>query len=129
MLLWGGGASSSFTGTSSNAFAILNYVDEETWENIATNCDIILGGNIEVISSTLSAIQLEEMARAAIAEANYKSSLDAKMGSSHVLEGANLDLSYISNSHRGFVVGNKRGKTGKKKGSKLSRELKRISIQ
>ena len=44
MLLWG--ASSSFKGTSSNAFAILNSVDEETWENIATDCDIILGGNI-----------------------------------------------------------------------------------
>ena len=114
--------------TSSNAFDVLNSVDEETWENIATDCDIILGGNIEVISSTLSTIQLEEMVRAAIAEANYKSSLDAKMGSSHVLEGENLELSYIYNSHRGFVVGNKRGETGKK-GSKLSRELKRISIQ
>ena len=82
-----------------------------------------------MISSTLSAIQLEEMARAAIAEANYKSSLDAKMGSSHVLEGENLELSYIYNSHRGFVVGNKRGETGKKNGNKLSRELKHISIQ
>ena len=40
----GGGASSSFTGTSSNAFAIINSIDEETWKNIATDCDIILGG-------------------------------------------------------------------------------------
>jgi len=76
-----------------------------------------------VISSTLSAIQLEEMARAAIAEANYKSSLDAKMGSSHVLEGGNLDLSYISNSHRGFVVGNKRGTLEKRKGANLAGNL------
>ena len=76
-----------------------------------------------MIRSTLSAIQLEEMARAAIAEANYKSSLDAKMGSSHVLEGGNLDLSYISNSHRGLWLVIRGGKLEKRKGANLAGNL------
>ena len=90
---------------------------------------MILGRGDSEISSTLNAMRLEEQARAALAEANYRVHQGEKLECLHSLEGENLDLGCISNSQRGFSMKRKGVAIQKGKGSKLSRELKRISIQ
>ncbi|CAL5084352.1 unnamed protein product [Urochloa decumbens] len=119
--LGGGTTQAGLSGTSStnpNPFAVLNSLDDDFLENLALDCDIILGGEGEGIRQTLDAMRLEELARAALAEANYNDHNLERLSLSHVLEGENLDLSYVSNSHRGFsmkkkVVRNtKRGEGG-----------------
>ena len=74
-------------------------------------------------------MKIEELARAALAKANYDSHMDNKLSKSHQLEDENLDLGCISNTQRGFIVNNKRVKIKRNGGSRLSRELKKISIQ
>ena len=54
-----------------NSFSILNSMDDEFMEDFVVNCDIHLGGSEEEVLESLSAIKLEVMARAAIAEATY----------------------------------------------------------
>ena len=82
---------------------------------------------------TLSAIKLEEMARAVIAEAIYRKK-EELMKDMHTLEGENLELKSVDNQQRDLETtqGSTR-KTSKKKkrggGDRLSRELKRISYQ
>ena len=75
---------------------------------------------------------LEEKARASLAEAQYNHLMEQKLHSTHELDEENLDLGAISNSQRGFQLeknGLKKKKEAKNKGSKLSRELKKISYQ
>lgn len=93
-------------------------------------------------------MKLEELSRAALAEANYKKRVEDILVEQHVLEGENLGLQVIDNSDREFQSqkmsenegGNMMAKGGLKtggtkghkkagKGSKLSRELKRISLK
>ena len=81
------------------------------------------------ITNTLSAMKLEELAMAALAKANYDAHIENKLAELHHLDGENLDLGCISNSQRGFAMSNKRVQIKKKGGSRLSRELKKISIQ
>ncbi|CAN6222198.1 unnamed protein product [Urochloa humidicola] len=139
-----------------NPFMILNACEDEILEEIAINCDVVLGESREEISDTLNAMKLEEMARAELAEANYRRHLAEKLEQQHVLEGESIDLQVIDNQERGFTATNEnmdhneggleqqtemertklvqKNKGGRKlskgvmKGSRLSRELKRISI-
>ncbi|CAN6339652.1 unnamed protein product [Urochloa humidicola] len=148
--------------TPSNSFSVLNSCSDDLLEEIAVNCDVILGTNREEVLETLSAMKLEEQARAALAEANYNRHLEEKLTDQHVLEGECTDLQVIDNTHRGVegetdkdndsrgavmredseastsqaegdIVTNKKGgkksSKGKEKGSRLSRELRRISYQ
>ena len=74
---------------------------------------MILGRGDSEISSTLNAMRLEEQARAALAEANYRVHQGEKLECLHSLEGENLDLGCISNSQRGFSM-KKRGLQSKR---------------
>lgn len=131
-----------------NSFTVLNSCDDNGLENIALNCDIMLGENAEEAREIISAMKLEELARANIAEANYRSHTQSILNMTHVLEGENLDLGKIDNAQRGEkeqqggenvdkesepqgVQQTKRQKKKQKgsRGDKLSRELKRISIK
>lgn len=134
--------------TTLNSFTILNSCDNEELENIAKNCDIKLGGNIVESHEIIDSMKLEELARAALAEANYRSHSEARLIDSHSLEGENLELQVTDNTQRGVTqqveggvagteiepVGglsqNKKGRQKKKdRGSRLNRELTRISLQ
>ncbi|CAN6166580.1 unnamed protein product [Urochloa humidicola] len=153
----------SFTGIQgtyeypTNPFTILNDCDKDVLENIASDCDIILGGNEREISETLDAMKLEEVTRAALAEAHHRQNMEERLESFHALEDECLDLQPVDNSNRGVIDGihdmnkekggaasqhlkedmrgemqSKRSKKlskGEKKGDRLSRELKRISYQ
>ena len=46
-------------------------------------------------------MKLEELARANLAEANYKCHLEKKLQDQHVLQGENLDLQPTDNVQRG----------------------------
>jgi hypothetical protein len=84
-----------------NSFTVLNSYDDDELELIATNCDIVLGGVGKKISGNINAIQMEEIVRAAIAEANYKHSQEVMLIAQHVLEGENLNLEIIETQQRG----------------------------
>ncbi|CAO2177896.1 unnamed protein product [Urochloa humidicola] len=145
-----------------NPFSVLNSCSNEILEEIALNCDVVLGTNKEEITEALSAMRLEEQARAALAEANYKRHLADKLADLHVLEGENMELQVVTNRDRGVEgssakdndnnggcsrndeeastsqdkveeqqkkKGGKRSGKGEERGSKLSRELRRISYQ
>ncbi|CAN6302031.1 unnamed protein product [Urochloa humidicola] len=131
-----------------NSFTILNTCDREDLENLATSCDIKLGENSKETLEIIEAMKLEEVARAEIAEANYRDKANKRLQESHALEGENLELQKIDNEQRLIQNvgsgGNEQGETasqGEKmkekhkkqqkaeKGTKLSRELKRISLQ
>ncbi|CAO2194224.1 unnamed protein product [Urochloa humidicola] len=151
-----GTTSSTCAGTSSsfsNNFSILNTCNDDDLEQLANDCDISLGADMAEIQETLSAMKIEEAARAALAEANYRYHMEQSLQNSHALEGENLMLQVIDNGDRGFAnkdetitegellerqadsKDTKGGQHGRKqktrgdKGSRLSRELKRISIQ
>jgi hypothetical protein len=113
-----------------NSFAILNSCEDDDLELIAKNCDIILGGCDEEITENINAIKLEEIARAAAAEANYKYRQELALVEKHSLEGENLNLEKVDNKQRGCddVSTSKKG-GGKTRGDRLSRELKRISYK
>ena len=113
-----------------NSFAVLNSVDDDFLEKMAVDCDIILGGDNTESKASISAMKLEEISRATIAEAIYKQHLEIHLNDCHALNSENLDLSYISNSKTGYAVEKKVvAKSSKERSSKLSRELKRISLQ
>jgi len=97
-------------------------------EDIALKCEVRLGKSPRETHESISAMKLEEQARARLAEENYSCHLEQKLSDSHVLEGENLTLQSIDNSQRGVAEAQKE-KTKGKRGDKLSRELKRISIQ
>jgi hypothetical protein len=113
-----------------NSFFVLNSYDDDKLELIATNCDIVLGGVGKKIYGNINAIQMEEIVRAAIAEANYKHSQEVMLIAQHVLEGENLNLEIIENQQRG-VLDNSPAKRGRKKlrRDRLSREQKCISYK
>jgi hypothetical protein len=94
-----------------NSFAILNFCEDDDLESIAKNCDIILGGCEEEITENINAIKLEETARAAVAEANYKHRQELALVEKHSLEGENLNLEKVDNQQRGCgdVSPSKRG--------------------
>ena len=77
-------------GPSSNSFVVLNSVDDSNLNTIALDCDVILGGNVEEQTFTLDAMKLEELSRAALAEANYKTHLEERLLQTHLLEGETL---------------------------------------
>jgi hypothetical protein len=113
--------------TTVNKFAILNSCEDDMLETIANDCDVCLGSNKIEVRETVSAIKLEELARAAIAEVSYKHKAQEKLADMHSLEGENLDLGIITNRDRGVSVsqeGVRQGR-GKNTKSRLSRELKR----
>ena len=56
-------------------------------EEIAEEWGICLGNNAEEVLETISAMKLEELARANLAEANYKCHLEKKLQDQHVLQG------------------------------------------
>jgi hypothetical protein len=56
---------------STNSFSILDSCDDDMLEEIASDCDIILGNNDKEIEETLNSIKLEEQLRVAMAEAKY----------------------------------------------------------
>jgi hypothetical protein len=65
-----------------------------------------------------------------MAETIYRNKMKEKLKKTHSLEGENLDLNATTNSERGAdnsLLGVKPSK-GKQRGSKLDRELKRISF-
>lgn len=72
-------------------------------------------------------MKLEELAREAIAEENYKVHLEEYIVNSHVLESENLDITVFQTIRGVFLWA--WGKNKQKNNSKLSRELKRISLQ
>jgi hypothetical protein len=114
-----------------NSFAILNSYEDDDLESIAKSCDIILGGCEEEIAENINAIKLEEIAKAAVAEANYKHRQELVPEEKHSLEGENLNLEKVDNQQRGCgnVSPSKRGGGKKSRGDRLSRELKRISYK
>jgi hypothetical protein len=115
----------------SNAFLVLDTYEDDVLENIASECDIKLGENSDEAGSILSAMRAEEIARAAMAEAAYQKKMEEKLMKNHTMEGENLMLEVTANNERGVEsssVGGKVHKT-KSKGSRLERELRRISIK
>lgn len=131
-----------------NSFTILNSCENDELEDIATLCDIKLGESSEEAGEIINAMKLEELARAAIAEAKHRDQTEKILVGAHALDGENLELQKTDNSHRGFQAAEDREdigadmrlqeeRTQKKlkeqkrgdKGSKLSRELKRISLK
>jgi len=84
-----------------NSFTILNSCDDTYLEEIAEEWDICLGNNAEEVLETISTMKLEELARANLAEANYKCHLEKKLQDQHVLQGENLDLQPTDNVQRG----------------------------
>jgi hypothetical protein len=76
-------------------------------------------------------MKLEEITRAALAEANYKMIQEKKLAESHVTEGENLELTVVDNKQRrGEEMEEQPKQRGRKaKGSRLSRELRRISYK
>lgn len=120
------GGVSAIPGTSStpsNSFEILNSCDNADLENIAMQCDLILGGgDTSETHEVLSAMKLEEKTRAALAEANYRQHLEVKLNETHALEGENLELEVIDNTERATqpeMLQKKKPNRGG--GSKLSR--------
>ena len=81
-------------------FAVLNTCEEDDLTNITLNCEIILGENKTEIDATISAMQLEELSRAALAEASYNFNLEKGVSTEHCLEGENLSLEVVDNSQR-----------------------------
>jgi hypothetical protein len=115
--------------TSVNKFAILNSCEDEMLESISSDCDVCLGSNKVEVREAISAIKLEELASAEIAEVSYKHKAQENLVDVHLLEGENLDLGIITNRDRGVLAsqeGVKKGR-GEKTKCRLSRELKRIS--
>jgi hypothetical protein len=115
----------------SNAFLVLDTYEDDVLENIASECDIKLGENSDEAGSILSAMRAEEIARAAMAEAAYQKKMEEKLMKNHTMEGENLMLEVTANNERGVEsssVGGKVHKT-KSKGSRLERELRRISVK
>jgi hypothetical protein len=55
----------------------------------------------ETFYENINSMKLEEAARAALAEANYKRHRDKILSESHLLEGENLELGVASNTDRG----------------------------
>jgi hypothetical protein len=102
-----------------NSFAILNSCEDDDLESIAKSCDIILGGCEEEIAENINAIKLEEIARVAVAEANYKHRQELVLVEKHSLEGENLNLEKFDNQQRGCgdVSPNKRGGGKKSRGT------------
>ena len=72
-------------------------------EDIALKCEVRLGKSPRETHESISAMKLEEQARARLAEANYSCHLEQKLSDSHVLEGVNLTLQSIDNSQRGWL--------------------------
>lgn len=58
------------------------------------------------VQDAIDAIKLEELARATIAEANYRCHLEKQLTATNALENENLDLHTIDNSQRGFQTQN-----------------------
>ena len=111
-----------------NSFTILNSCDDELLEEIASKCEVRLRNSPRESLESLSAMKLEEYARAKMAEANYCYHMEQRMPDTHVLEGENLDLQAIDNKQRGCTE-LPRKSSKDKRGDKLTRKLKRISIQ
>ena len=112
----------SSTGTSLNSpntFTVLDTRSDDDLDAIARDCNVILGKGDSEITSTLNAMRLEELARAALAESSYKAHLEEKLAGTHFLEGENLELGCISNSHRGFAVKKSGGAKFKKGGGQV----------
>jgi len=109
-----------------NAFEILNSTSDDELEEIAYNCDVMLGSNKNNIAETISTMKAEEKLRGAIAEASYNIQMQQKLAQTHVLEGENLTLEGVDNSCRELPEG---VLSKKNKSTKLSRKLKRISIK
>jgi hypothetical protein len=109
---------------------VINSCDSDMLINLAEQCGIVMGGNAVEKAENITAMKLEELARAALANANYKLHNNRKIEGQHLLEGENVQLTKVDNSHRGFLQGAKTEKWGRKqKGDRLSRELKRISYK
>lgn len=135
--------------TTLNSFAILNTCDIDDLETLALDYDISLGDNREEIYETISAMKIEEIARAKLAEANFRIQTEKRILESNILEGENLELQVVDNKQRGIELkegvgssksevksnegqlkeGQGKQKRGGGKMSKLSRELKRISTK
>ncbi|CAN6292349.1 unnamed protein product [Urochloa humidicola] len=84
-----------------NSFTILNSCENEDLENIAISCDVSLGDSKVEIKETLDIMKLEELARAAIAEAKYRQRMEQALAENHALEGENLELQVTNNDQRG----------------------------
>ena len=112
-----------------NSFSVLNFCDDDYLVDIADSWDC-LGNNSVEIHETISAMKMEELARASLAGANFKRHLEEKLKNQHVLEGENLALQPTANEQRGVQQElPSKPKTGKKIGGRLSREVKHISLQ
>lgn len=94
-------------------------------------------------------MKIEEIARAKLAEANFRIQTEKRILESNILEGENLELQVVDNKQRGIELkegvgssksevksnegqlkeGQGKQKRGGGKMSKLSRELKRISTK
>jgi hypothetical protein len=120
-------------GTSSaslNSFTLLNSCNDDLLETIASCCDINLGEEDKVVHENLSVMKLEEVLRRVIAEANYKSLLNKRSEESHALENENLEMMGVDNDFtREGETMTQNSEPKRQKGSKLSRELRRISYQ
>lgn len=122
---------SGMTSKPSNAILVLDTCEDNVLENIASDCDIKFGKSREEAKTILTAMRAEEIARAALAEAAHNKKREERLMNNHVLEGENLALEVTTNSKRGLLMiqwgrSLPRQRIG---GSKLERELKRISIK
>jgi hypothetical protein len=59
-------------------------------------CD---GGNAVEKAENITTMKLEELARAALANANYKLHNNRMIEGQHLLEGKNIQLTKVDNSH------------------------------
>jgi hypothetical protein len=85
---------------------------------------------VEEIYENLCTMKLEETTRAALAEAKYKQIQEKKLAATHATEGENLELTVLDNKQRGGETEEQHKQRGRKsKGSRLSRELRRISYK
>lgn len=130
-LLESGNASSVDTSNETSCnFTVINSCGNNILEEIAKKCDIDLGGDRGMVKSNIDAMKMEEVARAALAEVNYRHHINKRFVEQHSLEGENLLLEVVDNSQRGDAQSVETEKQRKKtRGSRLSRELKRISYK
>ena len=89
---------------SRNCFTILNSCDDDNLETIALKCDVRLGRSQSEIQNNITAMKMEEVTRAKLAEANYTFHRDHNLAASHVLEGENLSLKTTDNLERGVPI-------------------------
>jgi hypothetical protein len=68
-----------------NSFSILSSCEDDNLEYVAYNCGINLGVDNEILHENIAAIKLEEEARAALAESNYKMHREKVLAENHTL--------------------------------------------